>query len=99
MRKDTDGNAIVAKDKDGNAIGSATARTDLIGALDHTTTVDVGVSNNGSKAGGNIMLIDAGQINDFISGTSSDLDNRTLGFGMTFLHEIESYEYWGRLKR
>ncbi len=94
--KDADGNAIVTKD--GNAIGSGTARTDLIGALDHTTTVDVGVSTKGSKAGGNIMLIDAGQINDFISGTSSDLDNRTMGFGMTFLHELNHTSIGGGLK-
>ena len=96
--KDSNGKAIIAKDADGNAIGSSIARNDLANALDQLTIVDVGVSNKGSKAGGNTILIDAGQINNFINGTTFDLDDRTLGFGMTFLHEINHTNIGGGLK-
>ena len=87
--KDKDGNAVVAKDADGNSLGSATARDLLVNCISSCDKVEVGVSKKGSKAGGNVLLIDSKQIQSFIDGTSKDINNKTLGFGMTFMHEIQ----------
>ena len=88
--KDVNGQPTVATttDANGNVVqnGSVTARNHLIGLIDSQNTVNVGISNKGSQGGGSDIWLDPSQINKFVSG-SVNVDNRTLGWGMTFLHE------------
>ena len=88
--KDKNGNPIIATTKDANGniiqVGSATARTQLVGLIDNQSTVSVGITNKGSQGGGSDIWLDPSQINSFISGAVG-MDNKTLGWGMTFLHE------------
>jgi RHS repeat-associated protein len=87
--KDTNGNPIIATTStNGNTmqIGSATARNHLMGLIDNQSTVSVAITNKGSQGGGDEIWLDPSQINSFISG-SVNVDNRTLGWGMSFLHE------------
>ena len=61
----------------------------IVKAIDNKKTIVVYASNKmGSKGGGLQININSTQINQFISGTSSDLNSKTMGFGMTFLHEL-----------
>ncbi|QJD95750.1 RHS repeat-associated core domain-containing protein [Mucilaginibacter robiniae] len=86
------GNAIVNMEDDGygglREVGSATARDALTKAIDNTTTAYAKVAINSSAiVGGNLINLDPTQIGKFIAG-STNIDSRTLGFGMTFLHEM-----------
>ncbi len=88
--------AVVSKDANGKNTGSKSARKDLMKAINSSKTVDVFAQNNiGSKGGGLQVNIDAVQVNKFIAGTSSDLNNFTQGFGMTFLHELQHTDIFG----
>jgi RHS repeat-associated protein len=88
--------ATISKDANGKNTGSKSARKDLMKALNSRKTVDVFAQNNiGSKGGGLQVNIDAIQVNKFIAGTSSDLNNFTQGFGMTFLHELQHTDIFG----
>lgn len=81
--------AAVARDANGKKVGSRAARKMLTKAIDNKKTVNVYATNRmGSKGGGLQININSTQINQFISNTSSNLDSRTMGFGMTFLHEL-----------
>ena len=81
-----------SKNEDGSPVissngGSATARTHLISLIENAQTIGVfSQIGNGSFALGNSIVLDRTQINMFING-SDGVDNRTLGYGMTFLHE------------
>ena len=87
-KKDQNGNAIITK-KNEKEMGSKTARTMLINAITDKETVKVFAQNNYlSKGKGNTINIDGNQIDSFITGTSQDLNQSTLGYAMTFLHEL-----------
>ncbi len=79
----------IATDANGKKVGSRTARKMIIKAIDNKKTVNVYATNKMGSKGGDLQInINSTQINRFISGTSSDLDTKTMGFGMTFLHEL-----------
>lgn len=81
--------AVVARDADGKKVGSRTARNMITKAIDNKNTVNVYATNKMGSVGGGLQInINSTQINQLISGTSSDLDSKTMGFGMTFLHEL-----------
>lgn len=89
-KKDENENAIIAKDDQSNNLGSSTARdymTEIIGKSD---IIDAGIipehKSQGSQGGGNSLWLKPSQINSFING-AKNIDNRTLGWGMTFIHE------------
>ncbi|HTK19771.1 MAG TPA: RHS repeat-associated core domain-containing protein, partial [Mucilaginibacter sp.] len=90
--KDEKGQPILNYEDDGNGgireVGSATARNALIKAIDNSTTAYVRAGTNSSSiVGGTLIKLDPTQIDKFISGTNN-LDAKTLGYGMTFLHEM-----------
>jgi hypothetical protein len=88
--------AVIGKDSNGKSIGSKSARRDLMKAINSSKTVSVFAQDNiGSKGGGLQINIDGVQTNKFISGTSSDLNNFTQGFGMSFLHEMQHTDIFG----
>ncbi len=82
---------------EGKLGGSKRARKVLMKAINHKNTVQV---KDGPGGGSNVDMdaatlgerntvnIDAIQLQGFVDGTSSDLDSRTYGFGMNFLHEL-----------
>jgi hypothetical protein len=86
--KDKDGNAIISKDKNGNAIGSAKARGIFTAAIgnDKTANVSIGGNKSTSVIGGLEINISAKQVDAFIAG-AHNVDSRTMGYGMTLLHE------------
>ncbi len=92
-QKDKDGNAIISatKGKDGNTIevGSQEARSIMADAIGNNNTSYAQITTGRSNAivGGNLIKLNPDQINGFING-SNNVDNRTLGWGMTFMHEI-----------
>ncbi len=81
-------------------LGSSEARTLLIDAIDHDDTVSVfnkpgqgsGVPalllNDGSKVKTNTIYFDHLQVDSQISSVSEGLNSKTLGYGLTFLHEL-----------
>jgi RHS repeat-associated protein len=81
-------NGMLIYDKDAAITGgSETARNHLIDLISNTSgTISVGLSNQGSKGLGNTIWLDPAQITNFIANTVN-VDSRTLGWGMTFLHE------------
>ena|GEM_PF-904701 len=93
--KDADGNAIISLDKEGNQTGSSEARLILSFAINSKETANARIGNksevtdkNGIQTlGGNFINISPTEINNFIEG-SHGVDNRTMGFGMVFTHEI-----------
>jgi len=89
--KDKNGNPIIATTTDANGntvqVGSEKARNHLISLIDNQNTINVGITTIlGSRRQGDDIWLSPNQINSFISGAVG-LDNRTLGWGMTFLHE------------
>lgn len=88
--KDSEGNPSVETTTDANGVetqnGSVTARNHLISLVDNSNTIDVGISNRGSKGGGSDIWLDPNQINSFTTG-AMNINSMTLGWGMTFLHE------------
>ncbi len=81
--------AAIATDVNGKKVGSKTARKMITKAIDNKKTVNVYATNRTGSMGGGLQInINSTQINQLISGTSSNLDSRTMGFGMTFLHEL-----------
>lgn len=100
--KDTNGNPIIGTTTDaiGNTIqsGSATARSLLIGAMDHTDMITAapGIRSAGMR-GTNEIRLNFKQIEVFINGTVN-MDNRTLGWGMTLMHEINHTNVGGGLQ-
>ena len=90
--------AQVATDSNGKQIGSKAARKKLMKAIGNKKTLNVFASSKTNSVGGGLQMnLNSGQINDFIKGTSSDLDSRTMGFGMTFLHELTHTDIGGNL--
>ena len=92
--KDEKGNAIVATTTNANGetveIGSPTARALVIDAVkNEDISVKVMFSKTGSKYddNNNFIGLNNTQIDEFINGAVG-VDGRTLGYGMTFLHEL-----------
>ena len=98
--KDTKGNPIVAvtTDTNGNVVqvGSVMARTLMTGAIDHKDWVSVAPGKSGVVPGTNSIGLNFKQINGFINGTVG-MDNKTLGWGMTFMHELHHTQVGGGL--
>jgi len=91
---DANGKPIISttKDTNGNVTenGSSSARADLIGYIDGNGVTDIGITPNISATphGGKQIWLGETQINSFINGTPAELNNRTLGMGMTAFHEF-----------
>lgn len=102
--KKTNGNPVVSTKTDTNGniveVGSATARNALIKAISKPDFVNVAInaSSNvsGVPRGSNDIWLSPNQINGFITGTTN-LDNSTLGWGMTFMHELHHTQVGGGL--
>lgn len=87
--KDNDGNAVVSKDSNGNAVGSFAARETLKKSIDDISTATFSlVTSSGSEGQGLNFRLDINEVHQFINGASPMLNNKTMGFGMIFLHEI-----------
>jgi RHS repeat-associated protein len=91
-----------AKNEDGTAIvsengGSETARNHLISLIDGEQMVHVFVGGSKSFGQDDYIVLNPKQIEKFIQGTVG-LDNRTLGWGMTFFHESFHTDLGGGLK-
>ncbi len=88
--KNEDGTPIISKttDKNGKEIdsGSKTARKFLMKMIDHKTEIDVYYGARSHTTGTQVGL-NPNQINEMIQGAVG-VDGNTLGFGMTFLHEL-----------
>jgi len=99
---DANGQPIISTTTDANGntvqVGSATARTFMIDAIDHPDWVYVvHAGSSGVRPGSNEVRLSVSQINKFINGTTN-LDNRTLGWGMTLMHELHHTQVGGGLR-
>ncbi|NDP22619.1 MAG: hypothetical protein GZ091_16290 [Paludibacter sp.] len=99
--KDKNGNPEIATTKDSNGntvqIGSKTARDFLMKTIDHQDMVTVvNAAKSGVPPGTNELWLGIKQITGFING-SVGLDSKTLGWGMTLLHELHHTNVGGRL--
>ena len=99
--KDANGNPIITTTKDANGnmvqVGSATARTFMTGAIDHPDMVNVSSgAKSGVPTGTNDIGLNFKQIEGFINGTVG-ADTRTLGWGMTVMHELYHTQVGGGL--
>ena len=95
------GMLIYKKNESGEPIilsknSSETARNQLISIINNTQTIDV-KTDSYSKGGGMEIYLSSSQINKFIEGAHG-VDNRTLGYGMTFLHESFHTQIGGDLR-
>lgn len=100
--KDSNENPIIATttDSNGNTVqtGSTTARSLMTKSIDHTDMVTViPAASFGVPTGTNELRLSIKQINKFINGTVG-MDNRTLGWGMTFMHELHHTQVGGGLR-
>ena len=97
----TNNRMVYAKDEFGQPIvsgGSVTARKQLMKLINSEDDVIVQIVNSrGSAAKDNFIGLNPNQIENFIEG-AVNLDNETLGWGMTFLHESFHTVSGGNLK-
>ncbi|HRK06112.1 MAG TPA: RHS repeat-associated core domain-containing protein, partial [Chlorobiota bacterium] len=83
--------------------GSQTARELLTTAIESTETVYLSLGNikkasqGGEFGGHSVVGINPFQVRDVINGARGGLDSRTMGFGMTFLHELSHTRLGGSL--
>ncbi len=98
--KDANGKPVIATTTDANGntvlVGSAAARTLMTGAIDHQDWVTLAPGKSGVLPGTNNIGLNFKQINGFMSGTVG-MDSRTLGWGMTFMHELHHTQVGGGL--
>jgi hypothetical protein len=87
--KNSDGTDKVSE-KDGQQLGSEKARNHLTDVIDHKDTVKVSLRpyNLGTGTAGNKIELDLVQIQKQIDNVSEGLSSKTMGLGMTFLHEL-----------
>ena len=99
--KDANGNPIIVTTTDTNGstvqIGSATARKLITESIKHSDWVSVISGKSGVVPGTNDIGLNYKQIDGFINGTVG-LDNKTLGWGMTFMHELHHTQVGGGLR-
>src|SRR5690606_1362504 len=90
-----DGTVMISKDADGNCMGSDKAQNIMMDAIDKKKTAFVNIGkesyvydkvNGPPKVGGDQIHLSPDQINRFNTGTHGT-DNRTMGYGMVFMHE------------
>jgi len=100
--KDDDGNAVVASEFVEEICtcvqeGSSTARGDLVSAIDGDMT-QVGFSPDRTATDGskNQIWFSPSQVDGFMNNTPSELNNETLGYGMTFMHELRHTSHGGQ---
>ncbi len=87
--KSSDGSPTIATDENGNPVGSEVMRNKLVSMIDNSATVDVALGSGvESFTKGNGISLGPEQIGAFINGTSPDLNNKTMGWGMTLMHEL-----------
>ena len=102
-QKDSNGNAIVSTTTDSNGnttqVGSKEARDIMTDNIKHTTTVYARISTSNSSApnGGTLINMNPNQINNFVNG-ANNVDSRTQGWGMTFMHESQHSILGGGLR-
>lgn len=98
--KEKDGKTAKVEERNGEQLGSEAARNSLIGAIDHEDTVNVSLVsyNLGSATAGNDIRLDPTQIETHIGNVSEGLNSKTLGYGMTFLHELYHSDLGGDLR-
>ena len=98
-QKDSNGNPVIATDKNGNQLGSSTARGLITKSVNSSTTgfARLSVGNSSAPVGGVLINLNAAQINSFING-ATNVDSKTLGFGMTFMHEMLHSTFGGGLR-
>ncbi len=69
----------------------------MINVIDHNDVVDVEYGfKSGVEPGTNALRLSMRQIEGFING-ATNVDNRTMGWGMTFLHELHHTQVGGGL--
>ena len=89
--QDENGDAIVSTEKDGNTIGSAEARNRMKSAISITDQAYATITTGRSSVPGTgslLIRLNPNQIDQFVQGASGGLDSRTMGYGMTFMHEM-----------
>ena len=101
-QKDDNGSPMIKQtvDKNGNSVdaGSKTARDFLMKVIDDKDVVDISYSNKSITDGPkNQIALNFDQIDSFVKGAVG-VDGNTLGFGMTFLHELHHTKVGGGLK-
>jgi len=85
-RKDINGNPVIASNN-GHLQGSEIARKQVIDLIDNKEVLTInGAKTTAAEHGTNKIGFNLNQVQSFIDGTKN-LDNRTLGVGMVFLHE------------
>lgn len=99
--KDSEGNPIIATKTDakGNTVqvGSQTARNIMMNAADHTDIIMLsGGERTGVIPGTNNMAFNVKQLEEHINGAVG-VDPKTLGWGMTLMHEIQHTQLGGGL--
>ena len=84
------GKAVVSLDANGNEKGSSFARSIMMRAIDNTTkTASFDLKDSGgSKGEGLNFHLDVNEVKSFVDGASADLNPKTMGFGMMFMHEL-----------
>lgn len=97
--KDNKGNATISTDSEGNQIGSKEARNLVTSAIGNATIAYAKITTGRSSAptGGSLINLSPSQIESFISG-ATNVDSRTLGWGMTLMHESLHSVLGGGLK-
>ncbi len=96
---DDHGNPMIMCDSEGNCIGSPTARDMVIDAIEHSESVSVfSLDNKSSSGGGHQININGNQVEGFINGSSVDINSSTMGYAMTFLHELSHTDIGGNLQ-
>lgn len=78
--------------------GSSIAKNLIQNAIISPETVAVIGSTRVSNANSHRIKIYDAQIENFILGTPSELDSRTMGYGMVFLHELTHTVLGGNMK-
>lgn len=94
----TDENGFLQYVDTGSEKGSPTAKDFLKKMIDDEGIVKVGYSQTKSATGeGNELFLGVEQITGFIEGTPTVLNDKTMGWGMTLLHELFHTQLGGGL--
>jgi RHS repeat-associated protein len=94
-QKDKNGNPVVNHDANGKEIGSTIARKMLKTMIDNEKELHVSLAYSGSYAENDGVYLDFDRIKDFINGVQGGLNPETMGYGMSFLHELDHTSFGG----
>ncbi len=94
------GKAVVTRDENGKKTGSRAARKALTKIIDSDATISVGGTTGLTRTdmdgpNPNLILFNPGQTQNAMNNTSSDLNNTTNGYALTFFHEVGHTAYGG----